>query len=185
MVKVDFYNHVKKYLDEVSKCQIRSVEDIIEYNLDSAGSEGGLPGMVPGFPAGQERFYQSAATKGEEDETYHAALEFMQSSTRRGIDSALRNSGRAVDALLVPTDVQQAGSVAAQAQYPVITVPTGVNATRTGMPFGLMLMGTAWGESNLIRLASAVEDALRADGSQRPLPQWRDRQRRVVPVVNE
>ncbi|KAI1322443.1 amidase signature enzyme [Xylariaceae sp. FL0255] len=143
VVKVDFYNHIKSYLSELDDSPITSVEDIIQYNLDSLGAEGGIPGVHPGFPGGQERFRESAATRGVEDEVYKAALEFTQSTSRRGIDGALGYKNKALDALIIPTDFQQAGSVAAQAGCPLIIIPAGINSTRTGMPFGLMLMGTS------------------------------------------
>ncbi|KAI1131453.1 amidase family protein [Nemania abortiva] len=186
VVKVDFYNDVKSYLSELSNSPIKSVEDIIQYNLDSRGSEGGVPGIHAGFLGGQERFHESAATKGVEDDIYQSALSFTQSTSRHGIDSALRNAGgKPLDALLVPTDFQQAASVAAQAGYPLVTIPAGVNKTRTGMPYGLMLMGTAWSEATLIKWASAIEDAIVANRGGRALPEWRDYRRRVLPIIYE
>jgi amidase len=186
VVKVDFYNDVKAYLSELGDSSpIKSVEDIIAYNIDSTGTEGGIPGTVPGFAAGQERFHESAATKGIEDETYRSALNFTQSTSRRGIDGALDHPDGAIDALLVPTGFQQAGMIAAQAGYPLVSLPAGVNSTRTGMPFGLMLMGTAWSEARLIELASAIEVVVRGEKGPRPLPEWSDYRRRVVPVLDE
>ncbi|KAI0154512.1 amidase family protein [Xylariaceae sp. FL1272] len=185
LVKVDFYNDIKAYLSELGNNPIRSVEDIIQYNLDSNGTEGGLPGVQPGFLGGQERFHESAASKGLEDEEYHAALSFTQSTARIGIDRALTRGKTPLDALLVPTDFQQAASVAAQAGYPLITTPAGVNGTRTSMPYGLMLMGTAWNEHNLIRWASAIEDSLRTPTGVRPLPEWKDHRRRILPIIYE
>ena len=186
VIKVDFYNDIKSYLSELSNTEIRSVEDIIYYNLDSLGSEGGVPGVHAGFLGGQERFYESAATNGVEDNIYLSALSFTQSTSRHGIDSALISAGgKPLDALLVPTDVQQAASVAAQAGYPLITIPVGVNRTRTHMPYGLMLMGTAWSEAALIKWASAVEDAIATNRGGRALPEWRDSRRRVLPIIYE
>lgn len=185
VVKVDFYSDIKTYLGELSDSPIRSVEDMIQYNLDAVGSEGGVPGIHPGFMGGQENFHASAATKGVKDETYRSALVFTHSSSRRGIDSALHNRGEPVDALLVPAGFAQAISVAAQARYPLVTVPAGVNTTRTDIPFGLMLMGTEWSEGELIKWASAIEDAITAAKGSRPLPNWKDHQRRVLPVLYE
>ncbi|KFA50104.1 hypothetical protein S40293_06371 [Stachybotrys chartarum IBT 40293] len=185
VVKVDFYSDIKTYLGELSDSPIRSVEDMIQYNLDAVGSEGGVPGIHPGFMGGQENFHASAATKGVEDDTYRSALVFTHSASRRGIDSALHNRGEPVDALLVPAGFAQAISVAAQARYPLVTVPAGVNTTRTGIPFGLMLMGTEWSEGELIKWASAIEDAIRAAKGSRPLPNWKDHHRRVLPVLYE
>lgn len=49
------------------------------------------------------------------NETYHQALAYCQSSTRKnGIDAALDHNGTRLDALLVPPDVGQTYQIAAQ-----------------------------------------------------------------------
>lgn len=76
------------------------------------------------------------------DEVYYQALEFTQRTTREeGIDAALAMGpgGSQLDALLVPPDVGQTYQVAAQAGYPMVTLPAGVHSS-TGMPFGLALV---------------------------------------------
>jgi amidase len=122
------------------------------------------------------------------DKTYYQALSFCQTKSREeGIDGALANGGRPVDALLVPSDVGQTYQVAAQAGYPMVTVPAGVSP-ETGMPFGLGIMGTAWSEGLLVKWASAIEDAVakggRAKGLGRTLPRWYGYLQRNVPVLN-
>jgi amidase len=120
------------------------------------------------------------------DETYYQALSFTQRSTREeGIDAALFNNGRPIDALLVPPDVGQTYQVAAQAGYPMITLPAGVHSD-TGMPFGLALMGTAWSEASLLKWASAIEDVqLGTEGAlKRTLPRWYEYLERNIPVRN-
>lgn len=68
------------------------------------------------------------------DETYWQALNFCHLTTReQGIDGALANGGNPVDALLVPPDVAQTYQIAAQAGYPMITLPAGVHP-ESGMP---------------------------------------------------
>lgn len=121
------------------------------------------------------------------DSTYHQALTFTQTSTRAlGIDYALTHyQADPLSALLVPPDVGQTYQIAAQAGYPVITLPAGINGT-TSMPFGLALMGTAWSEAQLIRCASAVEDlGMRSGGKWgRTRPDWGGYTVRNVPVLN-
>ena len=119
------------------------------------------------------------------DDTYYQALNFCQSATREnGIDLTSYNNGRRVDALLVPPDVGQKYQIAAQAGYPVITIPAAVNAT-TGMPFGLALMGTAWSEAELVRWASAIEDLGKASGKWGGTrPGWGGYRERNLPVLN-
>ncbi|KAH3977262.1 hypothetical protein HBH70_114880 [Parastagonospora nodorum] len=188
VVKVDFYNNIKTYLSELQNTQIRSLEDIVAYNLANDGTEGGNPWPlgIPAFYSGQDGFLASLETKGVMDETYYQALSFTQRSTREdGIDAALSNNGRPLDALLVPPDVGQTYQTSAQAGYPMITLPAGVHSD-TGMPFGLALMGTAWSEGSLLRWASAIEDLqLSSEGAlRRTLPRWYGYLERNIPVRN-
>lgn len=189
VVKVDFYNNIREYLSELGNTRLETLEDIVQYNIDNSGSEGGLPNTHPAFVSGQDGFLASVATKGVMDESYWQALAFTQSASREfGIDAALRHaedSTGQLSALLVPSDVGQSHQIAAQAGYPMITLPAGVSAA-TGMPFGLGLMGTAWSEAKLITYASAIED-LQLSGTtpyQRPLPSWYDYLKRNIPVLN-
>lgn len=188
VVKVDFYNNIKAYLSELENTNIRSLEDIVAYNYANDGTEGGYPWPqgIPAFYSGQDGFLASLETKGVMDETYYQALAFTQRSTREdGIDAALANNGRPVDALLVPPDVGQTYQLSAQAGYPVVTIPAGVHSS-TGMPFGLALMGTAWSEGTLLKWASAIEDLqLSTEGlPKRTLPNWFEYKTRNIPVRN-
>ena len=120
------------------------------------------------------------------DEEYWSALAFCHRTTREeGIDAALYNNGTQLVALLVPPDVGQTYQIAAQAGYPMITLPAGVS-NETGMPFGLALMGTAWGESTLVKFASAIEDLQTKSGTRfkRTSPKWLDYKSRNIPINN-
>lgn len=187
VVKVDFYNNIKAYLSELQNTNIRSLEDVIQYNYDNDGSEGGnpFPLGIPAFYSGQDGFLASLETQGIMDETYFQALEFTQRSTRQGIDSALSYNGTRLSGLLVPPDVDQSYQIAAQAGYPVITLPAGVHSD-TGMPFGLAIMQTAFAEAELVKWASAIEDLQFASGTsiKRTLPYWYGYLERNIPVLN-
>jgi amidase len=188
VIKVDFYNNIKSYLSELGNTRIRSLEDIVAYNYANDGTEGGNPWPLgnPAFYSGQDSFLASLETKGVMNETYNEALAFTQRTTREeGIDAALSNNGQPLDALLVPPDVGQSYQIAAQAGYPMITLPAGVHSD-TGMPFGLALMGTAWSEGCLLKWASAIEDVqLTTRGSlKRTAPKWHGHLERNVPVRN-
>ncbi|USP80289.1 Putative amidase C869.01 [Curvularia clavata] len=192
VVKTDFYNNIRTYLSSLENTSIRSLEDMVAYNYANDGTEGGYPWPRghPAFYSGQDGFLASLETKGVMDETYYQALGFIQRSTREdGIDAALANNGRRLDALLVPPDVAQAPQIAAQAGYPMVTLPAGVHES-TGMPFGLALMGTAWSEAELLKWASAIEDAQRSSQSSggfesgRSLPRWFGYLERNIPVRN-
>jgi amidase len=69
--------------------------------------------------------------------------------------------------------VGQTYQIAAQAGYPMITLPAGVHLS-TGMPFGIAIMQTAWGEAELVKWASAIEDLQLTSGVpyKRTLPKW-------------
>ncbi|KAF2816271.1 amidase signature enzyme [Mytilinidion resinicola] len=190
VVAVDFYNNIASYLSELSNTAIKNLEDIVAYNFANDGTEGGnpWPNGIPAFYSGQDGFLASLATNGTMDDTYFQALSFCQTKSREeGIDGALANGGSPVDALLVPPDVGQTYQVAAQAGYPMVTVPAGVSPD-TGMPFGLALMGTAWSEGSLVKWASAIEDALVKGGKEkglgRTLPKWYGYLQKNVPVLN-
>lgn len=196
VVAIDFYNNINTYLSELNNTAIKTLEDIVQYNYDNDGSEGGYPypsqGGIPAFASGQDGFLASLATKGIRNETYWQALGFCQGRTRAGIDWALGGGGHRLpgnatqlDGLLVPPDVGQTYQVAAQAGYPMVTIPAGVHSA-DGMPFGLAVMQTAWAEPELIRWASAIEDLqLTTEGFpyKRTLPRWGSYLERNIPVV--
>ncbi|RAH72487.1 amidase family protein [Aspergillus aculeatinus CBS 121060] len=183
-VKVDFYNNIKDYLAELNNTNIRSLEDIVQYNIDNAGSEGGLPGVNPAFASGQDGFLASLATKGVMNETYWQALAYCQRTSREeGIDAALRYQGRNITALLAPPDFAPSVEIAAQAGYPVVTLPAGINED-SHMPYGLALFGTAFSEATLIKYASAIEDLQLSSQTpwKRSLPTWSGYLERNIPV---
>lgn len=189
-VKVDFYNNIKTYLSELENTNVRSLEDVVDYNFANDGTEGGHPWPlgIPAFYSGQDGFLASLKTKGVMNTEHWEALHFCQTTSReRGIDAALTigPNGSMLDALLVPPDVGQTYQIAAQAGYPMITIPAGVHG-ESHMPFGLALMQTAWGEDALVKWASAIEDLQWSSDTpyKRTLPRWYGYLERNVPVLN-
>lgn len=184
-IKVDFYNNLRDYLADVSNTNVKSVEDLVQYNVDNYGSEGGYPSIHPAFGSGQDGLLASLASKGIMNETYFQALRFCHRTTREeGIDAALKRGNRTLDGLLVPPSVAQSIQIAAQAGYPVVTVPAGTDSV-SGMPYGLAIMNTAFSEPTLVRYASAIEDLQKSSGTkwQRTLPEWRGYLERNLPVI--
>lgn len=187
VVKVDFYNNINTYLSELKNTDIKTFEDIIAFNYDNDGTEGGHPWPLgtAAFYSGQDGFLASLESKGIKDETYLQAVEFSQQSTRNGINDALTSSnGTKLAGLLVPPDVGQTYQIAAQAGYPMITLPAGIRSS-TGMGFGLAIMQTAYGEAELVKWGSAIEDLqLTTEGNsyKRTLPNWYEYLTRNVPV---
>ncbi|KAJ0275882.1 hypothetical protein COL940_008589 [Colletotrichum noveboracense] len=187
VVKVDFYNNINIYLSELENTNVRSIDDIVQFNYDNDGTEGGNPWPLghPAFYSGQDGFLASLESKGIKDEMYNQALEFTQRSTRDGIDAALTSTnGTKLSGLLVPPDVGQSYQIAAQAGYPMITLPVGVHSN-SGMGFGLAIMQTAFGEAELVKWGSAIEDLqLTTEGNpyKRTLPTWSEYLTRHVPI---
>lgn len=189
-VKVDFYNNLNAYLSELENTEIRSFEDIVKYNRENNAIEGGEPGAHPAFASGQDGLLAALETKGEMNETYKKALNFCQTSTRKGIDDALHTrhpehnpSGKKLNGLLVPTEAAQTYQIAAQAGYPMVSIPAGVG--ETGIPYSLSIMNTAYSEPELVRYASAIEDLQVSSGLpyKRTLPEWRGYQTRNLPII--
>jgi amidase len=119
---------------------------------------------------GQETFIKSEATKGLDDPAYKAARALsLRLTGHDGIDAMLAENH--LDALVSPTmppawkiDVANgdqiagsgAGSLAAVAGYPHLTVPMGAVM---GLPVGLSFIGPAWSEARLLGYGYAYEQA--------------------------
>ncbi|QLG72936.1 hypothetical protein HG535_0E00200 [Zygotorulaspora mrakii] len=183
VIKVDFYNNIKSYLSELENTNIRSLEDIIAYNYEFSGTEGGEPGVHPAFSSGQDSFLDSLAWGGVQNETYWQAVEFVQRSSRdEGIDYALNYTDTAtgenfkLDGLLVPSGLSITYQQAAKAGYPMITLPVGQQSN--GRPYGLGIMQSQWQEPKLIKYGSAIEDLLQY----KIKPQFYDYLAKNVPV---
>lgn len=140
----------------------RSLADLIAFDKDHERQEMSL--------FGQELFEQGEKTKGLEQPAYRKAREAsFEAAGPNGIDRLLRQYG--VSALVGPTagpawkiDAVNgdqfsgggAGSLAAVAGYPHLTVPMGLVK---GMPVGLSFMGSKWSEALLLSLGYAYEQA--------------------------
>lgn len=119
---------------------------------------------------GQETFLRAEKTKGLDDPSYKKAREIsFRAAGPNGIDKLLKDNR--VVALVGPTmppawmiDVANgdqiagggAGSLAAVAGYPHLTVPMGLVK---GLPVGLSFIGPKWSEQLLLNLGYAYEQA--------------------------
>ncbi|KAI1267338.1 amidase [Xylariaceae sp. FL1019] len=180
VAKVDAYNDVNSYLRNLVGSPVRSIEDIIEYNVQNVGTEGGLPGVVPAFD-GQPNFEEMAKSKGIEDATYKSALSHIRRQTREnGLDSALRYGDGVLDALIFCDRRGIGQQYAAQAGYPIICIPIGLD--NHGLPISLSFQQTAWGESKLVKWASAVEDLWNRENGGRATPTFRNVHAKNIPI---
>jgi amidase len=151
----------------------RTLADVIAFNKAHAGRELAL--------FGQETFEKAEATKGLDDPAYLAArATSLRIAGRDGIDAML--AANHLDALVSPTmppawkiDAANgdqisgagAGSLAAVAGYPHLTVPMGAVM---GLPVGLSFIGPAWSEARLLGFGYAFEQAAKAKVAPRLLP---------------
>ena len=141
---------------------VRSLADLVAFDKDHAQQEMTL--------FGQELFEQAEKTKGLDDSAYKKARRTsFEAAGPNGIDRLLKQYK--VIALVGPTagpawkiDAANgdqfsgggAGSLAAVAGYPHLTVPMGLIK---GLPVGLSFMGAKWSEALLLSLGYAYEQA--------------------------
>ncbi|KAK3678931.1 hypothetical protein LTR78_001384 [Recurvomyces mirabilis] len=185
--KVETYDLMREYLSKLENTPMRTLEDIVAYNDANRGTEGGHTGDLPAFHDGQDLFRRCVDTRGVKDEIYYSALKHCQTQCREnGIDAALQyhnpKTGKQeqLDALLF-CDIKNAGQcIAAQAGYPVISIPIGLDPE--GMPVSLTVQHTAWHEAELVRWGSAIEDLVLHHKGPRATPTYKNHLRKNVPV---
>jgi len=140
---------------------VRSLADLIAFNKEHEQQEMAL--------FGQDQFEKAQKTKGLDDPAYKKARATSFKAAANAIDGLLKQYR--VVALVGPTmppawmtDAVNgdqisgggAGSLAAVAGYPHLTVPMGLVK---GMPVGLSFMGAKWSEGLLLSLGYAYEQA--------------------------
>jgi amidase len=152
-----------KYLqDDPAQIGVRSLKDLIAFDRAHEQQEMAL--------FGQEQFEKAEKTKGLADPAYKKARAVsFQAAGPNGIDKLLKDNN--VIALVGPTVAPAwkidavngdsfggggAGSLAAVAGYPHLTVPMGLIK---GLPVGLSFMGPKWSEQLLLNLGYAYEQA--------------------------
>jgi amidase len=157
--KVDLAKYLKS---SPAPIPVRSLADVIAFDKAHAREE------MPLF--GQDSFEDAEKTKGLNDPAYRKArATSFRAAGPNGIDRLLKQYN--VVALVGPTmppawkiDAVNgdqsagggAGSLAAVAGYPHLTVPMGVVK---GLPAGLSFMGPKWSEQLLLNLGYAYEQA--------------------------
>ena len=166
----EFRAGLADYLSTRSGDAPRTLADIVQFNTMHAAEE------LPHF--GQSLLEQALVAPDLNDRRYLDALERCRTQSRSdGIDAVLREHD--LTALLSPAyppaflidhvnPEHTAGSCstpAAQAGYPLLTVPSGLAA---GLPVAVTFWGTAHSEQSLLRIGAAYEAA--RDGDTGPLP---------------
>jgi amidase len=152
----EFKQDIGKYLSGLSHTSMRTLADLIQFNIDHCEQE------MKFF--GQELFEAAEATTDLTDPVYVAARALCLDRTRaNGIDKVMAD--RDLDAIVAP--IYSFGSSApAVAGYPNISVPTGV--TEDGRPGGFWMYSGFLQEPKLLAFAYDVEQELGG----RPQPQF-------------
>ncbi len=167
----DFKADLDAYLGAHPNSQVRSLADVITFNVANADVS------MPWF--GQEILEMAQAKGPLTDPEYTAALDRSRRLARASIDSLM--DAHNLDALLAPTGspawnidlvngdhfVTGSSQAAAVSGYPSITVPAGF---AHGLPVGISFIGRQWSEPVLIRLAYAYEQASQRREPPRFLP---------------
>jgi amidase len=166
----EFKDDLNAYLATRTGVPVRTMADVIQFNLDNADRE--LKWFL------QEWFDISEARLNIVDGGTITQARYEQALARArelggplGIDKVLSDNN--LDAIIAPTGspmwpidlvngdhfLGASSSTAAIAGYPLINVPAGHSF---GLPVGITFMGTAWSEPKLIELASGFEAATKA-----------------------
>ena len=161
----DFKHDLNAYLSSRTGVPIGSLADAIAFNNAHAAQE------MPFFA--QEIFELAQTFSGDlSDPTYQAAVARDRViGGSEGIDYILAHYN--VKAIVAPTDTPAwptdlinadhfifgSSSAAAIVGYPIVVVPMGFSF---GMPLGLSIMGAAFSEPTLIKIASGFEHAIQA-----------------------
>lgn len=140
----------------------RTLEDLVKFNTAHAAEE------MPWF--GQELFEKAVSMGGLDSPHYMEALAWVRRIMRdEGIDAVMAANG--LDALVAPTggpawrtdflngdnpSGSGSESIAAVAGCPSVTVPCGSLAE---LPLGMSILGSAWTEGMLLKIAFAYEQA--------------------------
>ena len=145
----EFKVQVAEYMSPLRHTDMRTLADLIQFNLDHCDQE------LRFF--GQEIFELAEATSGDlTDPEYLAAKATNQGFGKDVIDGLLSHG---FDAIITPS-FGFGTSPAAVSGYPSMAVPVGY--TSTGHPVGLWLAAGFMQEPTLIRLGFAIEQLLQA-----------------------
>jgi amidase len=147
----EFKHDIEAYLATLSHTSMRTLGDLIQFNIDHCEQE------MKYF--GQELFELAESIGGDlTDQAYLEARALGLQLTRdEGIDRVMRDDN--LDAVLSPS-YGFGSSAPAVAGYPVISVPVGLTAR--GRPAGAWLYAGLLQESNLIAIAYGMEQLLQA-----------------------
>lgn len=145
----EFKRDLNRYLQGLGESSpVHSIRDLIRFNE-------ARPQEMLRF--GQVRLLAAQSTNGLRTETYRRSrAEDLRISRADGVDRVM--ASERLDALVFPG--WSGAAIGAKAGYPSVIVPAGYTAE--GTPIGLTVLGRAWSEPTLLRIAHAFENATRA-----------------------
>jgi len=147
----EFKHDVAAYLEPLRHTSMRTLADLIQFNIDHCAEE------MKYF--GQELFEMAEATSGDLDDPDYltARHKCLKLARNEGIKQAIEKDN--LDAILTPS-FSFGTSGPAVSGYPMISVPAGLS--EKGRPAGIWLSGGFLSEPTLIALAYAIEQLLDA-----------------------
>ncbi|XP_050262736.1 probable amidase At4g34880 [Quercus robur] len=143
----EFKISLNDYLKELSNSRVKSLADIIAFNLNN-------PVIEKLKEYSQDEFIASENTSGIGEKEIEA-IEMMANLSKYGFEKLMKDNN--LDAML--TIGSNASTVLAIGGYPAITVPAGYESN--GMPFGISFGGLKGSEPKLIEISYAFEQATR------------------------
>jgi len=142
----EFKQHIAAYLSTLGHTNMRTLADLIEFNLSHCAGE------MTYF--GQEIFEIADSTTDLSDPEYLAARANATTLAKAGIDNAI--AAHHVDAIIAPHVTNTTGP--AVSGYPNLALPTGIRPN--GRPAGLLMYSGFLQEPKLIALGYDLEQAL-------------------------
>ncbi|KAJ4165399.1 hypothetical protein LMH87_007033 [Akanthomyces muscarius] len=142
-----FKRNVDSYLESLTTSEVRTLEDIIQYNKDHSGQE--LPRAFPE----QGRLIDTLENPIDQEMYERAMKQCRTVAQDRGVDKVMKENN--LDLIAFPMD-SPCPRVAAAAGYPIATVPLGT-LSYNGRPFGLAIVAQAGREDLLFTFMSAWE----------------------------
>ncbi len=165
LLRTEFKHGLNQYLsNSAADVQVRSLSDLIRFNEGHADRELAL--------FDQSILIEAENSKSIDDpEHVEMARAIRLAAGQNGIDLLLSENN--VDVLIMPSapppspidtafttkgagGALGAGWLAAMAGYPALTVPMGEHY---GLPLGLMIMGTKWNDSTVLKVGHSYQKA--------------------------
>ncbi|PPD94913.1 hypothetical protein GOBAR_DD08061 [Gossypium barbadense] len=151
-IVAEFKLSLNAYLKELVASSVRSLADIIAFNLKFPDLVGGQALQELTDKIGQDIFLAAQATNGIGAQE-KAALANLENLSKNGLEKLMRDSK--LDAVVTPR--ADASSVYAIGGFPAIIVPAGYDSQ--GVPIGISFGGLKGSEGKLIEIAYAFEQA--------------------------